>query len=56
MLHWRGATAAFLNFADEGLLSAHDYGVACLMAFGYRKKEPRPKTRRPAELVIQWTR
>ena len=40
--------------ADEGLLSAHDYGVACLMAFGYRKKEPRPKTRRPAELVVQW--
>lgn len=40
----------------EGLLSAREYGVACLMAFGYRKKEPRPKTRRPAELVVQWAR
>ncbi len=43
--------------AGEGLLDSHEYGVACLMAFGYRKKKDlRPKTRRPAELVAQWVK
>lgn len=40
----------------EGLLDSHEYGVAAMMAFGYRKKEPRPKTRRSKEQVVQWVK
>lgn len=29
-------------------------GVAVLCAFGYRIKEPRPKTRRPIDQVVRW--
>ena len=43
--------------AGEGLLHSNEYGVACLMAFGYRtKKELRPKTRRAPESVTQWVK
>ena len=42
--------------AGEGLLPGREYGVACLVAFGYRKKEPRPKTRRAPDLVTQWVK
>lgn len=40
----------------EGLINREEFGVACMMAFGYRKKEPRPKTRRPVEDVVQWVK
>ena len=28
--------------------------VACMVAFGYRVREPRAKTRRPEEAVVRW--
>lgn len=37
-----------------GLLNRAAYGAACMVAFGYRVKEPRPKTRRPLEQVVRW--
>ncbi len=42
--------------AKEGLLYPEEFGVACMMAFGFRKKEPRPKTRRPISVVAQWVK
>ncbi|WP_298030778.1 NAD(P)H nitroreductase [uncultured Desulfovibrio sp.] len=36
--------------ARENLLDA----MACMAAFGYRIREPRPKTRRPEEAVVRW--
>lgn len=38
----------------EGVLDAEHFGVSVMAGFGYRAKEPRPKTRRPAEDVVQW--
>lgn len=40
--------------AEEGIMDADHYGVSCMVAFGYRLNEPRSKTRRCAEEVIQW--
>lgn len=41
--------------ADRELLDVDEYGVACLVSFGYRKASPkREKTRRPVEQVIRW--
>lgn len=31
-----------------------EYGVAYMLAFGYRVKEPRTKTRRPLEEMVRW--
>nr|WP_306813005.1 NAD(P)H-dependent oxidoreductase [Paenibacillus soyae] len=38
----------------EGLLEGDQFGVSCMVAFGYRAREPREKTRRPLEQVVQW--
>jgi Nitroreductase len=38
----------------EGVLDKDKFGVCCMVAFGYRKEEPRPKTRRPAGSVFRW--
>lgn len=38
----------------ENLMDDGRWGVACMLAFGYRAKEPRPKTRRPEEAVVRW--
>lgn len=38
----------------EDLMDAARWGVACMVAFGYRVKEPRSKTRRPEEAVVRW--
>lgn len=38
----------------EDLMDAARWGVACMVAFGYRVKEPRPKTRRAEEAVVRW--
>ncbi|AIQ46646.1 NAD(P)H nitroreductase YfkO [Paenibacillus sp. FSL R7-0273] len=38
----------------EGILDREHFGLACMAAFGYRKAEPRAKTRQTSEQVIQW--
>jgi len=30
------------------------FGVSCMVAFGYRKDEPRPKTRQPMDKISEW--
>lgn len=40
---------------DKNLLDRNDFGVACIVAFGYRaEKPPYQKTRRPEKDVIHW--
>jgi len=42
---------------EDGILDAQgEFGLSCMLAFGYRVREPRPKTRRPIEEVVQWVR
>lgn len=41
---------------SKGLLDSSIFGVAVMVAFGHRVKEPRPKTRRPASCVVKWAR
>lgn len=38
----------------EGLLEDGHFGISVMAAFGYRAKEPRPKTRRPFDDVVKW--
>lgn len=38
---------------EEGVLK-DGFGVACMVAFGYRVREPRAKTRQPIEAVTAW--
>ncbi|CAH1190432.1 Putative NAD(P)H nitroreductase YfkO [Paenibacillus auburnensis] len=38
----------------EGILDREHFGIACMVAFGYRIHEPRGKTRQTADQVIQW--
>lgn len=40
--------------AAEGVMDPEHFGVSCMVAFGYRLNEPREKTRRTSEQVIQW--
>lgn len=40
----------------EGVLDTDRFGVSCMVAFGYRKLAPKPKTRRDAGSVIRWVR
>ncbi len=40
--------------AEEGLFDAKEYGVSCMVTFGYRAKEITKKYRKPAEDVIHW--
>lgn len=39
---------------EEGLLENGHLGVSVMVAFGYRAKEPRPKTRKKLEDIVQW--
>ena len=39
---------------EEGILDPKHFGVSVMAGFGYRAKEPQPKTRRPMEEVVQW--
>lgn len=39
---------------EEGIMDPEHFGIACMAAFGYRLNEPRGKTRRMAEQVVQW--
>ena len=38
----------------ENVLDPRHFGVACVVVFGYRARDPRPSTRRPAAEVIRW--
>lgn len=41
---------------EKSLLDRAVFGVACMVAFGYRAHDPqRPKTRRPEEDVVRWS-
>lgn len=39
---------------DEGVIHEDDFGIACMVAFGYRAKEPHAKTRQPINDVVEW--
>ncbi|WP_445491445.1 NAD(P)H-dependent oxidoreductase [Niallia sp. 03133] len=39
---------------EEGLLDKDQFGISCMVAFGFRVKEPRDKTRQTKDQVIQW--
>lgn len=40
---------------NEGIITAKDFGVACMVAFGYRQEDPkRPKTRQNLDEVVEW--
>jgi nitroreductase len=41
---------------EEGLLDDGHFTISVMIAFGYRKKEPRPKTRRPFDDVVKWVK
>ncbi|WP_179031596.1 NAD(P)H-dependent oxidoreductase [Paenibacillus kribbensis] len=40
--------------SEEGIMDAEHFGISCMVAFGYRLNEPRGKTRRPVDQVIEW--
>ncbi|MDQ0859765.1 NAD(P)H-dependent oxidoreductase [Bacillus sp. V2I10] len=40
---------------NEGIINANDFGVACMVAFGYRQEDPkRPKTRQNLNEIVEW--
>ncbi|MDQ6420243.1 NAD(P)H-dependent oxidoreductase [Paenibacillus sp. LHD-117] len=39
---------------EEGYLRSEQFGVSCMVAFGYRVREPREKTRRPLHQIVEW--
>jgi len=39
---------------EAGILNGDAFGLSCMVAFGYRVREPREKTRRCVEEVVQW--
>jgi nitroreductase len=39
---------------DEGILDRSKFGVSCMAAFGYRKNNPRAKTRQPLYKIVEW--
>jgi nitroreductase len=38
----------------EGVIDRSKFGVSCMVAFGYRKSEPRPKTRQSMDSIVEW--
>jgi nitroreductase len=40
--------------ASKGLLENGRFGVSCMVAFGYRINEQRPKTRQPIEAIVRY--
>ncbi|HAQ08716.1 MAG TPA: NAD(P)H-dependent oxidoreductase [Bacillus bacterium] len=40
--------------AEEGLLEDGHFQISVMCAFGYRAKEPNPKTRRPFDDIVKW--
>lgn len=41
---------------EAGAMEGDEFGIACMVAFGYRKNEPRPKTRQSMERLVRWVR
>ncbi|MBE2978793.1 NAD(P)H-dependent oxidoreductase [Priestia megaterium] len=40
---------------NEGIIEGNDFGVACMVAFGYRKENTkRPKTRQNLDEIVEW--
>lgn len=40
---------------NEGIINANDFGVSCMVAFGYRQKDPkRSKTRQNLDEIVEW--
>ncbi|GMA99045.1 NAD(P)H-dependent oxidoreductase [Pelosinus sp. IPA-1] len=39
---------------QEGVLDKSKFNVACMVAFGYRKEDPRPKTRQNMDEIVQY--
>lgn len=40
---------------NEGIINANDFGVACMVAFGYRQEDPkRTKTRQNLDEIVEW--
>jgi nitroreductase len=40
---------------NEGILNNNDFGVSCMVAFGYRLEDPqRPKARQNLVDIIEW--
>jgi nitroreductase len=40
---------------NEGIINGNDFGVACMVAFGYRQEDPkRPKTRQNLDEIVEW--
>lgn len=39
---------------QEGLMDTNELGVSVMVAFGYREKDPFPKTRHSKEAVVKW--
>lgn len=39
---------------EEGLIEDGSFGLSVMCAFGYRVKDPRPKTRRPFDDIVKW--
>ena len=37
-------------------INTDDFGVSCMLTFGYRKNEQRPKTRQAIEDIVEWYR
>ncbi|WP_121613066.1 NAD(P)H-dependent oxidoreductase [Mesobacillus foraminis] len=40
--------------SEEGLLEDGHLAISVMAAFGYRAREPRPKTRKQSEDIVQW--
>jgi len=40
--------------AEKNILENNRFGLATMVAFGYRKEEPRPKARQSVEKIVQW--
>jgi nitroreductase len=40
--------------SEEGLLEDGHLAISVMAAFGYRAREPRPKTRKQLENIVQW--
>jgi nitroreductase len=40
---------------NEGIINDNDFGVACMVAFGYRQEDPKlPKTRQNLDEIVEW--
>lgn len=39
---------------EEGIIDTGHFGVSVMAGFGYRVKDPRPKTRQTLEQVVEW--